>query len=69
MSNSKKNIVIDLKNNYKEKNVLIENLKELIQSSVSNAEKIKSFSSIREKWIKHDCLYQRLSCNVIKNYC
>ena len=52
MSNSKKNIVIDLKNNYKEKNVLIENLKELIQSSVSNAEKIKSFSSIREKWIK-----------------
>ena len=57
MSSSKKNIVIDLKNNYKEKNVLIENLKELIQSSVSNAEKIKSFSSIREKWIKIDEFY------------
>ena len=45
MSSSKKNIVIDLKNNYNEKNVLIDNLKELIHSSISNAEKIKSFNS------------------------
>ena len=52
MSSSKKNIVIDLKNNYNEKIVLIDNLKELIHSSISNAEKIKSFNSIREKWIK-----------------
>ena len=44
MSITKKNIVIDQKNNYKYKNVLIDNLKELIHSSYSNAEKIKRFN-------------------------
>ena len=68
MSSSKKNIVIDLKNNYKEKNVLIENLKELIQSSVSNAEKIKSFSSIREKWIKIGKVPTHLSFGLNNSY-
>ena len=34
MSSSKKNIVIDLKNNDNEKKVLIDNLKELIHSFV-----------------------------------
>ena len=68
MSSFKKNIVIDLKNNYKEKNVLIENLKELIQSSVSNAEKIKSFSSIREKWIKIGKVPTHLSFGLNNSY-
>ena len=68
MSGSKKNKVIDLKNNYKEKNVLIENLKELIQSSVSNAEKIKSFSSIREKWIKIGKVPTHLSFGLNNSY-
>ena len=68
MSNSKKNIVIDLKNNYNEKNVLIEDLKELIHSSVSNAEKIKSFNSIREKWIKIGKVPTHLSFGLNNSY-
>ncbi len=68
MSSSKKNIVIDLKNNYSEKNILIENLKELIHSSVSNAEKIKIFSSIREKWIKIGKVPPHLSFGLNNSY-
>ena len=68
MSGSKKNIVIELKNNYKEKNVLIENLKELIHSSVSNSEKIKSFNSIREKWIKIGKVPTHLSFGLNNSY-
>ena len=68
MSSSKKNIVIDLKNNYNEKNVLIENLKELIHSSISNAEKIKSFNSIREKWIKIGKVPTHLSFGLNNSY-
>ena len=68
MSSSKKNIVIDLKNNYNEKNLLIENLKELIHSSVSNDEKIKSFNSIREKWIKIGKVPTHLSFGLNNSY-
>ena len=68
MSSSKKNIVIDLKNNYSEKNILIENLKELIHSSVSNAEKIKIFNSIREKWIKIGKVPTHLSFGLNNSY-
>ena len=68
MSSSKKNIVIDLKNNYNEKNVLIENLKELIHSPVSNAEKIKSFNSTREKWIKIGKVPPHLSFGLNNSY-
>ena len=68
MSSSKKNIVIDLKNNYNEKNVLIENLKKLIHSSVSNDEKIKSFNSIREKWIKIGKVPTHLSFGLNNSY-
>ena len=68
MSSSKKNIVIDLKNNFSEKNILIENLKELIHSSVSNSEKIKSFNSIREKWIKIGKVPTHLSFGLNNSY-
>ena len=68
MSSSKKNIVIDLKNNYNEKIVLIDNLKELIHSSISNAEKIKSFNSIREKWIKIGKVPTHLSFGLNNSY-
>ena len=68
MSSSKRNIVIDLKNNYNEKNVLIDNLKELIHSSISNAEKIKSFNSIREKWIKIGKVPTHLSFGLNNSY-
>ena len=68
MSSSKKNIVIDLKNNYNEKIVLIDNLKELIHSSISNAEKIKNFNSIREKWIKIGKVPTHLSFGLNNSY-
>ncbi len=68
MSSLKKNIVIDLKNNYKKKNVLIENLKELINSSISNAQKIKSFNSIREQWIKIGKVPTHLSFGLTNSY-
>ena len=68
MSSSKKNIVIDLKNNFNEKNVLIDNLKELIHSSISTAEKIKSFNSIREKWIKIGKVPTHLSFGLNNSY-
>ena len=68
MSITKKNIVIDQKNNYKYKNVLIDNLKELIHSSYSNAEKIKRFNSIREKWIKIGKVPAHLSFGLNNSY-
>ena len=43
MSNSKKNIVFDLKKNFQEKNSLISRLKDLINSELSNVDKLKDF--------------------------
>jgi len=68
MSGSKKNIVIVQKNNFKDKSVLIENLKELIHSGISNAEKIKSFNSIRERWIKIGKVPTHLSFGLNNSY-
>ena len=52
MATYKKNIVVDLKKNFIEKTHLIEKLKELINSNISNFEKIKTFKKLREKWVK-----------------
>ena len=68
MSGSKKNIVIVQKNNFKDKNVLIENLKELIHSGISNDEKIKSFNTIRERWIKIGKVPTHLSFGLNNSY-
>ena len=68
MSSSKKNIVIDLKKNYKEKNLLIDNLKELINSGIKNTEKIKIFNSIKERWIKVGKVPNHLSFGLNNSY-
>ena len=68
MKTSKKNIVFDLKKNYQDKNSLIENLKELINSDIPNSEKLKVFKSIREKWIKIGKVQSHLSFGLNNSY-
>ena len=67
MSNSKKNIVFDLKKNFQEKNSLINRLKDLINSELSNVDKLKDFKSIREKWIKIGKVQSHLSFGLNKS--
>ena len=47
MSNSKK-YSFDLKKNFQEKNSLINELKDLINSELSNVDKLKDFKSIEK---------------------
>ena len=68
MSNSKKNIVFDLKKNFQEKNSLINRLKDLINSELSNVDKLKDFKSIREKWIKIGKVQSHLSFGLNNSY-
>ena len=68
MKISRKNIVFDLKKNFQDKNSLIENLKELINSDIPNSEKIKVFKSIREKWIKIGKVQSHLSFGLNNSY-
>ena len=68
MSTSKKNIVFDLKKNFQNKNSLIDKLKDLINSNVSNNEKLKDFKSIREKWIKIGKVQSHLSFGLNNSY-
>ena len=68
MKISRKNIVFDLKKNFQDKNSLIENLRELINSDIPNSEKIKVFKSIREKWIKIGKVQSHLSFGLNNSY-
>ena len=68
MPNPKKNIVFDLKKNFQEKNSLINRLKDLINSELSNVDKLKDFKSIREKWIKIGKVQSHLSFGLNNSY-
>ena len=68
MANQKKNIVFDLKNNFKNKSILIDNLKELINSNKINTTKLKEFKLIREKWIKIGKVQSHLSFGLNNSY-
>ena len=68
MSTSKKNIVIDLKRNFQEKNSLINRLKDLINSDLSNIDKLRDFKSIRENWIKIGKVQSHLSFGLNNSY-
>ncbi len=68
MSNSKKNIVFDLKKNFQEKNSLINKLKDLINSDISNIDKLKDFKLIREEWIKIGKVQSHLSFGLNNSY-
>ena len=68
MATYKKNIVVDLKKNFSEKTHLIEKLKELINSNISNFEKIKTFKKLREKWVKIGKVQSHLSFGLNNSY-
>lgn len=68
MANQKKNIVFDLKNNFKNKSILIDNLKELINSNKINTTKLKEFKLIREKWVKIGKVQSHLSFGLNNSY-
>jgi len=68
MSSSKKNIVFDLKKNFQEKNSLINKLKDLINSDISNIDKLKDFKLIREEWIKIGKVQSHLSFGLNNSY-
>ena len=68
MSSSKKNIVFDLKKNFQEKNSLINKLKDLINSDLSNIDKLRGFKFIREEWIKIGKVQSHLSFGLNNSY-
>jgi len=68
MANSKKNIVLDLKNNFKNKSILIDNLKELTNSNKINTTKLKEFKLIRERWMKIGKVQSHLSFGLNNSY-
>ena len=68
MSSYKKNIVVDFKKNFEEKTRLIEKLKELIDSNISNFEKIKKFKKLREKWVNIGKVQSHLSFGLNNSY-
>ena len=68
MSAFKKNIGFDLKKNFQEKNTIIDDLKELLQSKISNTDKIKKFKKIREKWISIGKVQSHLSFGINNSY-
>ena len=68
MATYKKNLVVDSKRNFNEKTQLIEKLKELIDSNISNFEKIKTFKKLREKWVKTGKVQSHLSFGLNNSY-
>jgi hypothetical protein len=68
MSTFKKNIGFDLKKNFQEKNYIIDDLKELLHSEISNTDKIKKFKKIREKWVSIGKVQSHLSFGVNNSY-
>ena len=54
--------------NFQEKNSLINRLKDLINSDLSNVDKLRDFKSIREKWIKIGKVQSHLSFGLNNSY-
>ena len=68
MSAFKKNIGFDLKKNFQEKNSIIDDLKELLHSEISNTDKVKKFKKIREKWVSIGKVQSHLSFGINNSY-